>query len=71
MAQKSVKNLKLEFESLPEVVTYVDMLRMGGYQKLGNWSLAEILDHLRFPILAATRPTDFKAPFPVRVIARL
>jgi len=71
MSKKSVKKLKLEFEKLPEVVAYVDKLRLEGYHKIGNWSLAEILDHLRFPILAATRPTDFKAPFPVRVMAKL
>jgi len=56
---------KLVFNNLDEVVRDTDRLLAGGYEKAGNWDLAQVCDHLadwmRFPVDGFPKP-----PAPIR-----
>ena len=39
---------QLTFKDVSEVLAEVDRLHRGGYEKLGQWDLAQVCDHLRY-----------------------
>jgi hypothetical protein len=41
-----MKRRKLKFESIDDVIAEIDRLHASGYQRLGNWSLGQMCDHI-------------------------
>ncbi|MCB0354397.1 MAG: DUF1569 domain-containing protein [Bdellovibrionales bacterium] len=62
---------RLDFQSFDEVLTDVQNLYSLGYEKIGQWSLAENLEHLRRTMESATEPRSFGVPAPIRFLLRL
>jgi len=63
----AVERRKLTFASLDEVVVDAENLLAKGYERAGNWDLAQVCSHLadwlRFPIEGFPRP-----PLPIRML---
>lgn len=64
----------LRFSSWDEVIAETHRLsasaRAGTLKSVGNWSLAEMFDHLANLLAVATGDLRFTAPWPVRVLGR-
>ena len=61
MTKEERSRRQLDFRDLNEVVQYVEKLHVGGYEKVGNWDLAQVCGHLsdwmRFPLDGYPRPS--------------
>lgn len=64
------KRRNLQFQKLAEAVADVRILSQDGYQSLGNWSLATMLDHLNKTMAGAFEPKVKPMPAPVRWVLR-
>ncbi len=65
---------RLDFRSWDEVIAETASLgaaaRAGALTTLGNWSLAEMFDHLANLLAVATGDLRFAAPWPLRLLGR-
>lgn len=65
---------RLAFRSWDEVIAETASLaaaaRAGSLTTVGNWSLAEMFDHLANLLAIATGDLRFNAPWPMRVLGR-
>jgi hypothetical protein len=64
------RRMDLDFRSWEELKGEVDRLHRTGYERAGNWSLAEALDHLGAGLRAAVTDFPHRMPWIVRKIAR-
>lgn len=60
----------LQFPNLAAAVDDVQMLQQSGYQSLGNWTLALMLDHLNKTMVGAFEPNVKPMPAPIRWLLR-
>ncbi len=60
----------LRFHDFDEVLADADTLLAKGYQRVGNWGLAQIADHLTRVIGLSLDGFPSLFPWPVRVLAR-
>ena len=65
------KRRKLRFHSLRDATTDAQQLRRLGYQRAGNWTLAQNLDHLNRSMQMAVDGSPFFMPALVRPILRM
>lgn len=65
MGQDATVRMPLSFSSLDEVQQRLDLLNQNGYDKAGNWNLAQVCEHLRdwFLYMIEGYP---EAPIPIR-----
>ncbi|MFO0810282.1 MAG: DUF1569 domain-containing protein [Gemmataceae bacterium] len=54
---------QLSFNDLSEAVAEVERLHRGGYEKLGNWDLAQICDHLTYFARGSLDGQPFRVPW--------
>jgi len=60
----------LRFESLDEVIADAEVLRAHGYERLGNWSLGQVCDHLARAMNMSIDGIEFRVPWVFRLVAR-
>lgn len=58
----------LYFERFEDVLTDVERLVQNGYERAGNWDLAQVLDHLTFFLKGAVDGYTFKVPWILKVL---
>jgi Protein of unknown function (DUF1569) len=63
-----VHQRQLAFTDYAEVLAEVDRLHRGGYEKLGQWDLAQIGDHLTYFMLASLDGPTFRVPWLLKVL---
>jgi hypothetical protein len=63
MAQRT-----LSFQNFDEVHAEVDRLHLGGYEKGGNWDLAQVCDHLRYFMEGSLDGWKFKVPWLIKTM---
>ncbi len=61
---------KLHFQNLDEVLGDAERLHVGGYRRLGNWSLGRMAKHLAAGMNIGLDGASFRAPLLLRVVAR-
>ncbi len=68
---KKVNNRrKLRFESYDDLIADATSLASNGYQKLGNWELAQMLDHLTKLHIGSLEGGVPDGPLPFRILAQ-
>lgn len=70
MTETAPTRRNLRFASFEAVICEVEWLQAGGYEKTGNWDLAQVCDHLSAWL---TYPVDGfpRSPLPIRIMLRL
>ena len=69
---KSVTNRRqVSYQSFDDLLSDAETLAGHEVQTLGNWSFAQILDHLAISLDGSIDGLPFKAPWPMRVIGKL
>jgi hypothetical protein len=63
-----VQTRKLEFRTCNEVAAELDRLHAGGYEKAGNWELAQVCDHLTYFIQGSLEGFTFRVPWLLKVL---
>ena len=58
----------LDFKTIAEARSELDRLHQGGYEKLGQWDLAQVCDHLAFFIRGSLEGFTFKVPWLFKVL---
>lgn len=53
----------LDFHDFPEVVAELDRLHAKGYEKTGNWDLAQVCNHLAYFIDGSLDGATYKVPW--------
>lgn len=69
--RKVVGRREVRFESYHDLLHDAERLAAGDARLLGNWSLGQIFAHLSRNMEMSIDGASFKAPLPVRVVARL
>jgi hypothetical protein len=59
---------QLQFKDFAEVRAEVARLQHGGYQKLGQWDLAQVCDHLTYFIQGSLDGYTFRVPWLLKVL---
>ncbi len=59
---------QLDFKAFTEVRAELDRLHQGGYEKLGQWDLAQVCDHLAFFIRGSLDGPTFRVPWLFKVL---
>jgi hypothetical protein len=59
---------QLQFNDFAEVRSEVDRLHRGGYQKLGQWDLAQVCDHLAYFVEGSLDGHTFRVPWLLKVL---
>jgi hypothetical protein len=59
---------QLVFTNFDEVRAELDRLHTGGYQRTGNWELAQICDHLCYFIDASVDGAKFRVPWILKAL---
>jgi hypothetical protein len=59
---------QLDFKDLAEVRGEVERLHRGGYEKLGQWDLAQICDHLAYFMKGSLEGSTFRVPWLFKVL---
>lgn len=59
---------ELKFNSLDEVLADIDQLHSRGYEKAGQWDLAQICWHLSVFVRGAVEGFELQAPWIIRVL---
>ena len=62
---------EVRYESYDELLADVESLAGQETQVIGNWSFAQILEHLGIAIEGSIDGIPFKAPLPLRLVAKL
>ena len=65
------RRMDLKFNSLGETATEVKHLHEVGWERAGNWSLAQILEHLNVTLRMTMGEIPFFLPAPVRPLIKL
>lgn len=65
---KTASRRALHFDSLAEALADAEQLAAGPHETTGNWSLAQILEHLAKSIAANIDGVKAKPPLPFRVL---
>ena len=69
---KTVANRReLRYESYDELLADAETLAAQGHQVIGNWSFAQILEHLGIALEGSIDGIPFKAPWMMRTGAKL
>lgn len=71
MTQVALRRRSLAFADFDALLAEIDRLHDGGYEKLKQWDLSQMLEHVGMGMKAAMRGSKFKAPWVVRLIAPL
>ncbi len=58
----------LDFKTFAEVRSELDRLHQSGYEKLGQWDLAQVCDHLAFFIRGSLDGFTFRVPWLFKVL---
>jgi hypothetical protein len=58
----------LDFKDFDEVLAEVDRLHRGGYEKAGQWDLAQTCDHLTYFMKASLDGATFRVPWLLKVL---
>lgn len=58
-----MKRRRLQFAGFDEVRADIDRLQQDGYDRVGNWDLAQVCDHLAMAMLGSTQDFPFRAPW--------
>jgi hypothetical protein len=59
---------QLDFTNFNDVLAEVDRLHRGGYDKLGQWDLAQICDHLTYFMEAGLDGAKFRVPWLIKIL---
>jgi hypothetical protein len=59
---------QLHFNDFAEVCAEVNRLHRGGYEKLGQWDLAQICDHLAYFMQGSLDGFTFRVPWLIKVL---
>lgn len=59
----------LHFDTIDDILTDVERLAAGEHTTVGNWTFAQILEHLTGTINCSFDGFSFKAPWPLRFLA--
>jgi hypothetical protein len=59
---------QLQFKDFAEVCAEVDRLHREGHDKLGQWDLAQVCDHLTYFVQASLDGATFRVPWLVKVL---
>jgi hypothetical protein len=62
----TVQRRSLDFADFEAVEKEIDRLQQGGYQRAGNWDLAQICDHLSQVMEGSLKGFSFQAPWILR-----
>jgi hypothetical protein len=65
---KSVSRRVVHYDNLSQMLQDVDRLAAVKAPTTGNWSMAQILDHLTILLDGSVRGFDFRAAWPVRFV---
>src|SRR5215207_1062175 len=57
---------KLKFKMFDEVIAEVNRLHLQGYTKVGQWDLAQVLDHLAYFMESYVDAPKFEVPWVVK-----
>lgn len=63
-----MKRRKLKFTALEQVAVDVDLLHRAGYGRVGNWTLAQVCDHLTKFMVMSLDGFPVKMPWPIRAV---
>jgi hypothetical protein len=59
---------QLNFKNFDEALAEVDRLHRGGYEKAGQWDLAQTCDHLTYFMKASLDGATFRVPWLLKVL---
>lgn len=59
---------QLQFSDFAEVCAEVDRLHREGYEKLGQWDLAQICDHLAYFVQGSLDGFTFRVPWLLKIL---
>jgi hypothetical protein len=59
---------RLDFHSFDEALAEVDRLHRGGYEKAGQWDLAQTCDHLTYFMKSSLDGATFRVPWLLKVL---
>jgi hypothetical protein len=59
---------QLQFNDFAEVLAEVDRLHREGYEKLGQWDLAQVCDHLTYFMQGSLDGFTFRVPWLLKVL---
>jgi hypothetical protein len=62
---------RVQYESLNALLADAEFQAASGHRTLGNWTLAQIFDHLSRSLRVAVDGTDAAFPLPARIFLRL
>ena len=69
---KNVSNRRqVSFQSYDDFLADVENLASGNVELLGNWTLAQICQHMAAALNGSIDGISFRAPFPLRVFGKL
>ncbi len=69
---KEVKDRReIRYANLDELLAEAQRLATGPHHVIGNWTYAQILDHLAEAFTGSIDGFSFKAPWPMRIVAGL
>ena len=69
---KSVNNHRqISYQSYDDLLVDAEHLASQQVTTLGNWSFAQILEHLAISLEGSIDGMNFKAPWPLRVIGKM
>jgi Protein of unknown function (DUF1569) len=68
LKEVKVKQRQLAFQDYAEVLAEVDRLHRDGYQKLGQWDLAQVCDHLSYFMQGSLDGFTFRVPWLLKVL---
>jgi len=59
---------ELKFQSFDDAVAYAETLQLQGYERAGQWDLAQVLDHLTYFLDGAVNGYSFKVPWIIKAM---
>jgi hypothetical protein len=68
MGAVAVTPRDLQFVNFDEALAEVDRLHRDGYERAGNWGLAQVCDHLTYFIDCSLDGAKFRVPWLLRVL---
>jgi hypothetical protein len=63
-----VEPRRLDFKDFAEALAEADRLHRGGYDKVGQWDLAQVYDHLTYFVQASLDGQTYHVPWLVKVL---
>jgi hypothetical protein len=66
MSTAALHRRHLDFKAWPDLLADVDHLRQAHYDRVGNWDLSQILEHVGEGLCTALRGTNHRGPWIVR-----